>query len=304
MVELFALKSNRDNIAPLSGGVVVDALQTFDQLGNPAVSMQMDSRGSRIWESMTGKAYKDASNIAIVLDEIVYSAPGVSSGAISGGRSEITGNFTLNEAVDLANVLRAGKLPASAEIIQSEIVGPSLGKEAIQAGIYSFMIALIIVLLWMIFYYGTSGIFADIALLLNILLIFGILAGLGAVLTLPGIAGIVLTIGISVDANVLIFERVREELKKGKGLRKSVSDGFNNALSSILDANITTGLTALILFIFGTGPIKGFATTLLIGIGTSLFTAIFTLVSLLILEMIKARMYHFQQKQRKNSFLI
>ena len=275
VVELFALKSNRDNIAPLSGGVVVDALQTFDQLGNPAVSMQMDSRGSRIWESMTGKAYKDASNIAIVLDEIVYSAPGVSSGAISGGRSEITGNFTLNEAVDLANVLRAGKLPASAEIIQSEIVGPSLGKEAIQAGIYSFMIALIIVLFWMIFYYGTSGIFADIALLLNILLIFGILAGLGAVLTLPGIAGIVLTIGISVDANVLIFERVREELKKGKGLRKSVSDGFNNALSSILDANITTGLTALILFIFGTGPIKGFATTLLIGIGTSLFTAIF-----------------------------
>ena len=275
VVELFALKSNRDNIAPLSGGVVVDALQTFDQLGNPAVSMQMDSRGSRIWESMTGKAYKDASNIAIVLDEIVYSAPGVSSGAISGGRSEITGNFTLNEAVDLANVLRAGKLPASAEIIQSEIVGPSLGKEAIQAGIYSFMIALIIVLLWMIFYYGTSGIFADIALLLNILLIFGILAGLGAVLTLPGIAGIVLTIGISVDANVLIFERVREEINKGKGLRKSVSDGFNNALSSILDANITTGLTALILFIFGTGPIKGFATTLLIGIGTSLFTAIF-----------------------------
>ena len=275
VVELFALKSNRDNIAPLSGGVVVDALQTFDQLGNPAVSMQMDSRGSRIWETMTGKAYKDASNIAIVLDEIVYSAPGVSSGAISGGRSEITGNFTLNEAVDLANVLRAGKLPASAEIIQSEIVGPSLGKEAIQAGIYSFIIALIIVLFWMIFYYGTSGIFADIALLLNILLIFGILAGLGAVLTLPGIAGIVLTIGISVDANVLIFERVREELKKGKGLRKSVSDGFNNALSSILDANITTGLTALILFIFGTGPIKGFATTLLIGIGTSLFTAIF-----------------------------
>ena len=275
VVELFALKSNRDNIAPLSGGVVVDALQTFDQLGNPAVSMQMDSRGSRIWENMTGKAYKDASNIAIVLDNIVYSAPGVSSGAISGGRSEITGNFTLNEAIDLANVLRAGKLPASAEIIQSEIVGPSLGKEAIQAGIYSFMIALIIVLLWMIFYYGSSGIFADIALLLNILLIFGILAGLGAVLTLPGIAGIVLTIGISVDANVLIFERVREELKKGKGLRKSISDGFNNALSSILDANITTGLTALILFIFGTGPIKGFATTLLIGIGTSLFTAIF-----------------------------
>ncbi|MDG2235822.1 MAG: protein translocase subunit SecDF, partial [Flavobacteriaceae bacterium] len=275
IVELYALKSNRDNLAPLSGGVVVDALQTFDQLGNPAVSMQMDSRGARIWENMTGKAFKDASNIAIVLDNIVYSAPGVSSGAISGGRSEITGNFTLNEGIDLANVLRAGKLPASAEIIQSEIVGPSLGKEAIEAGIYSFLIALTIVLLWMIFYYGNSGFFADIALLLNILLIFGILAGLGAVLTLPGIAGIVLTIGISVDANVLIFERVREELNKGKGIRKAIADGFNNALSSILDANITTGLTALILFIFGTGPIKGFATTLLIGIGTSLFTAIF-----------------------------
>ena len=275
IVELYALKSNRDNLAPLSGGVVVDALQTFDQLGNPAVSMQMDSRGARIWENMTGKAFKDASNIAIVLDNIVYSAPGVSSGAISGGRSEITGNFTLNEGIDLANVLRAGKLPASAEIIQSEIVGPSLGKEAIEAGIYSFLIALTIVLLWMIFYYGSSGFFADIALLLNILLIFGILAGLGAVLTLPGIAGIVLTIGISVDANVLIFERVREELNKGKGIRKAIADGFNNALSSILDANITTGLTALILFIFGTGPIKGFATTLLIGIGTSLFTAIF-----------------------------
>ncbi len=275
VVELFALRSNRDNRAPLSGGVVVDAIQTYDQLGNPAVSMQMDSRGARIWENMTGKAFQEASNIAIVLDDSVYSAPGVSSGAIAGGRSEITGDISLNEAIDLANVLRAGKLPASAEIIQSEIVGPSLGQEAIESGIYSFVIALLFVLVWMVFYYGTSGIFADIALLLNILLIFGILAGLGAVLTLPGIAGIVLTIGISVDANVLIFERVREELIKGKGLRKAIADGFNNALSSILDANITTGLTALILFIFGTGPIKGFATTLLIGIGTSLFTAIF-----------------------------
>jgi len=275
VVELYALKSNRDNKAPLSGGVVVDALQTFDQVGNAAVSMQMDSRGARIWENMTGKAFKEASNIAIVLDNIVYSAPGVSSGPISGGRSEITGSFTLNEAIDLANVLRAGKLPSSAEIIQSEIVGPSLGKEAIEAGINSFVIALIFVLLWMVFYYGSSGIYADIALVMNILLIFGILAGLGAVLTLPGIAGVVLTIGISVDANVLIFERIREELGKGKGIRKAIADGFNNALSSILDANITTGLTALILFIFGTGPIKGFATTLLIGIGTSLFTAIF-----------------------------
>jgi SecD/SecF fusion protein len=272
---LYVLKSNRDNSAPLSGGVVVDAVQTYDAIGNPAVSMQMNGKGSRIWENLTGNAFKQASNIAIVLDNIVYSAPGVTKGAISGGRSEISGSFTLNEAIDLANVLRAGKLPASAEIIQSEIVGPSLGQEAIESGIFSFLIALVLVLIWMIFYYGSSGFFADIALVLNILLIFGILAGLGAVLTLPGIAGIVLTIGISVDANVLIFERIREELKKGKGQIKAVSDGFNNALSSILDANITTGLTAFILFIFGTGPIKGFATTLLIGIATSLFTAIF-----------------------------
>ena len=275
LVDLFIIKSNRDNLPPLSGGVIVDAVQTYSQIGQPAVSMQMDSKGSRIWENLTGKAFKDASSIAIVLDDLVYSAPGVSNGAISGGRSEITGSFSLNEAIDLANVLRAGKLPASADIIQSEIVGPSLGKEAIQSGLYSFLIALVIVLLWMIFYYGRSGLFADIALTLNILLIFGILAGLGAVLTLPGIAGIVLTIGISVDANVLIFERIREELRRGKGDKKSVDDGFNNALSSILDANITTGLTAMILFVFGTGPIKGFATTLLIGIATSLFTAIF-----------------------------
>jgi SecD/SecF fusion protein len=275
VLDLYVLKSNRDNSAPLSGGVVVDAVQTYDAIGNPAVSMQMNGKGSRIWENLTGNAFKQASNIAIVLDNIVYSAPGVTKGAISGGRSEISGSFTLNEAIDLANVLRAGKLPASAEIIQSEIVGPSLGQEAIESGIFSFLIALVLVLIWMIFYYGSSGFFADIALVLNILLIFGILAGLGAVLTLPGIAGIVLTIGISVDANVLIFERIREELKKGKGQIKAVSDGFNNALSSILDANITTGLTAFILFIFGTGPIKGFATTLLIGIATSLFTAIF-----------------------------
>ena len=275
IVDLYVIKSNRDGVAPLSGGVIVDAVQTYSQIGQPAVSMQMDAKGARIWENMTGKAFREGSNIAIVLDDVVYSAPGVNNGAIAGGRSEITGTFTLNEAIDLANVLRAGKLPASAEIIQSEIVGPSLGKEAIQSGIYSFLIALLIVLAWMIFYYGSSGVYADIALALNILLIFGILAGLGAVLTLPGIAGIVLTIGISVDANVLIFERIREELRKGKGPQKAVADGFNNALSSILDANITTGLTALILFVFGTGPIKGFATTLLIGIGTSLFTAIF-----------------------------
>jgi len=293
IVDLYILKSNREGVPPLSGGVIVDALQSYDQVGQPSVSMQMDSKGARIWENMTGKASKEASNIAIVLDNTVYSAPGVSKGAITGGRSEISGSFTLNEAIDLANVLRAGKLPASAEIIQSEIVGPSLGKEAIQSGIYSFGIALIIVLLWMIFYYGSSGIFADVALVLNILLIFGILAGLGAVLTLPGIAGIVLTIGISVDANVLIFERIREELKKGKGQLKAVADGFDNALSSILDANITTGLTALILFVFGTGPIKGFATTLLIGIATSLFTAIFITRLLIDSRSVKGKLVSF-----------
>ena len=211
---LYAIKSNREDVSPLSGGVVVDASQSYDAVGNPAVSMQMNAQGARIWENLTDVAYRQNSNIAIVLDDIVYSAPGVTRGAISGGRSEITGDFDLNEAIDLANVLRAGKLPASATIIQSEVVGPSLGQEAIDSGIYSFLIALTFVLVWMIFYYGPSGIFADIALILNIVLIFGILAGLGAVLTLPGIAGIVLTIGISVDANVLIFERVREELRK------------------------------------------------------------------------------------------
>jgi len=275
VVELYALKGNRENQPPLSGAVITDARQSYGPTGNPTVSMQMNAKGSKIWEQMTGDAFNQASQIAIVLDDIVYSAPGVTSGPISGGNSEISGQFTLNEAVDLANVLRAGKLPARAEIVQADTVGPSLGQEAIETGTKSFIIALILVLIWMLFYYGKAGIFSDIALLLNILLIFGILAGLGAVLTLPGIAGIVLTIGIAVDANVLIYERVREELHKGKGQKEAIRDGFGNALSSILDANITTGLTALILFVFGTGPIKGFATTLLIGILTSLFTAIF-----------------------------
>ena len=300
LTSLYAIKSNRDDLSPLSGGVVVDASQTYDAVGNAAVSMQMNAQGARVWENLTGVAYSQSSNIAIVLDDVVYSAPGVTRGAISGGRSEITGEFDLNEAIDLANVLRAGKLPASATIIQSEVVGPSLGQEAIDSGVYSFLIALIFVLVWMIFYYGPSGIFADIALILNIVLIFGILAGLGAVLTLPGIAGIVLTIGISVDANVLIFERVREELRKEKGLRQSVSDGFNNALSSILDANITTGLTALVLYIFGTGPIKGFATTLLIGIATSLFTAIFITRLLIDNKVFKSGKLSFSTKSTKS----
>lgn len=274
-VELYALKSNRDDQPQLSGAVITDANQEYDQVNRPAVGMSMNAKGSKVWEEMTKVAYETRGNIAIVLDNIVYSAPGVSTGPIAGGRSQISGSFTVEEATDLANVLRAGKLPASAEIVQADEVGPSLGQEAIDSGMISFGLALLFVLLWMIFYYGKAGGFADIALLFNILLIFGILSGLGAVLTLPGIAGIVLTIGISVDANVLIFERIREEIAKGKDQKLAIKDGFANALSSILDANITTGLTALILFVFGTGPIKGFATTLIIGILTSLFTAIF-----------------------------
>ncbi|MFK5982119.1 MAG: protein translocase subunit SecDF [Flavobacteriaceae bacterium] len=275
VITLYAIKGNREMTPPLAGGVVVDAVQTYDQLGRVVVSMQMNARGARVWEQMTGEAYNNQSQIAVVLDDIVYSAPGVTTGPIAGGRSQISGDFTILEGQDLANVLRAGKLPASAEIIQGEVVGPTLGQEAIDSGIFSFALALAFVLIWMVFYYGKAGAFADVALVVNILFIFGILAGLGAVLTLPGIAGIILTIGMSVDANVLIFERIKEELAKGKAQKDAINDGFSNALSSILDANITTGLTGAILFFFGTGPIQGFATTLLIGIGTSLFTAIF-----------------------------
>ncbi|TXE07498.1 protein translocase subunit SecDF [Gelidibacter salicanalis] len=274
-VDLYAIKGNRENTPELSGAVITDARQAYNQRNQPSVSMTMNSKGAKIWEEMTGKAYAQQSQIAIVLDDIVYSAPGVTTGPISGGNSEISGSFELNEAIDLANVLRAGKLPAKAAIVQADEVGASLGQEAIESGTTSFLIALSLVLVWMIMYYGKGGLFADIALLLNILLIFGVLSGLGAVLTLPGLAGIVLTIGMSVDANVLIFERIKEELAKGKSQAEAIKDGFSNALSSILDANITTLLTAIILFVFGTGPIKGFATTLIIGIVTSLFTAIF-----------------------------
>ncbi|MFT4697065.1 MAG: SecD/SecF fusion protein [Flavobacteriaceae bacterium] len=272
---LYAIKANRDNIPPLAGGVVVDAQQSYDQLGRVVVDMQMNGTGAKVWEQMTGRAFTNQTQIAIVLDDVVYSAPGVTTGAIAGGRSQISGTFSITEGQDLANVLRAGKLPASAEIIQGEVVGPTLGQEAIDSGMFSFLLALAFVLVWMVFYYGRAGIFANVALIVNILFIFGILAGLGAVLTLPGIAGIILTIGMSVDANVLIFDRIKEELSKGKTQTDAINDGFRNALSSILDANITTGLTGLILLIFGTGPIQGFATTLLIGIATSLFTAIF-----------------------------
>ena len=275
-VGLYALQSNRDNLPRISGDVVSDSKADFQANNKPIVTMSMNSKGSKLWQKLTNDANINNTGIAVVLDNKVYTAPGCSVvGGITGGKTEISGDFTINETKDIANVLRAGKLPARAEIIQSEVVGPSLGQEAINSGFMSFMIAMAFVLLWMIFYYGKAGIFADIALIFNIVLIFGVLTSLKAVLTLPGIAGIVLTIGMSVDANVLIFERIKEELDKGKGKAQAIADGFSNALSSILDANITTGLTAIILFIFGTGPIKGFATTLLIGIVTSLFTAIF-----------------------------
>ncbi len=273
IINLYAIKSNKKDIAPIQGDVITDAQQAYDQLGtNPEVSMSMNSRGSKLWGKMTSENV--GKFVAVVLDDYVYTAPRVNT-AITGGRTSISGNFTVSEAQDLANVLKAGKLPAAAHIIASEVVGPSLGQEAIDSGIESFALALALVLIWMIFYYGKAGIFSNIALVVNILFIFGILSAFGAVLTLPGIAGIVLTIGMSVDANVLIFERIKEELAKGKSLKEGINDGFNNALSSILDANVTTLLTGIILFVFGTGPVRGFASTLMIGIATSLFTAIF-----------------------------
>lgn len=275
LIDLYALRGNAQDEAPLSGGVITNAKQDYDINGRVIVSMSMNTEGARVWEQMTTVAYQNQTQVAVVLDNTVYSAPGINDGPISGGNSQISGNFTVAEAEDLATVLKAGKLPAEAKIIQSEVIGPSLGQEAINAGLWSFAIALLLVLVWMFFYYGRAGLYADVALIVNILFIFGALASFGAVLTLPGIAGIVLTIGISVDANVLIFERIREELAKGKSQADSIKDGFNNALSSILDANITTFLTAAILYIFGTGPIQGFATTLMIGILTSLFTAVF-----------------------------
>lgn len=276
-VELYALKGNRDNVAAMGGGVVTDAKDTFDQMGKPAVSMQMNSQGARAWEELTGRAYTQKSNIAIVLDDIVYSAPGVSSGPISGGRSEISGVFDVTETKDLANVLRAGKLPAAADIVQSEVVGPSLGQEAIDNGTTSSIVGLLLVSLWMMIYYGKAGWYANLALAVNLLFLFGILASLGAVLTLPGIAGIVLTMGTAVDANIIIYERAKEELRAGKTLEEAIKTSYSwrGAMSSITDANVTHILTGAVLFIFGSGPIKGFATTLLIGIITSLFTSIF-----------------------------
>ena len=273
-VQLVALRvTSRDGKAAMEGDVVTDARTDFGQFnGSPEVSMAMNAEGARMWKRLT--ADNIGKSVAIVLDDYVYSFPTVQS-EISGGRSQITGNFTINEANDLSNILKSGKLPAPARIIEEAIVGPSLGQEAIDSGLRSFIIALSIVLLYMMFYYSFAGLVSNIALLANLFFVFGVLSSLGAVLTLPGIAGIVLTIGMSVDANVLIYERIREELLNGKGLKLAVSDGYKNAYSSIIDANVTTLLTGIILYIFGSGPIKGFATTLVIGILTSLFSAIF-----------------------------
>lgn len=277
VVEVYAIKGNRANTPPMSGSVLVDAGDTFDQMGKPAVNMQMNGKGAKIWEELTGRVFSQKNAIAIVLDNVVYSAPGVTSGPIAGGRSEISGTFTIEETKDLANVLRAGKLPAAAEIVQSEVVGPSLGQKAIDNGTTSAVVGLLLVMVWMWVYYGKSGSYANIALVVNLLFLFGILASLGAVLTLPGIAGIVLTMGTAVDANIIIYERAKEELRAGLNLGEAVKKSFSwtGAMRSIIDANVTHVLTGAILYIFGTGPIKGFATTLLIGIVTSLFTSIF-----------------------------
>jgi SecD/SecF fusion protein len=277
VVEVYAIKGNRTNTPPMSGSVLVDAGDTFDQMGKPAVNMQMNGKGAKIWEELTGRVFSQKNAIAIVLDNVVYSAPGVTSGPIAGGRSEISGTFTIEETKDLANVLRAGKLPAAAEIVQSEVVGPSLGQKAIDNGTTSAVVGLLLVMVWMWVYYGKSGSYANIALVVNLLFLFGILASLGAVLTLPGIAGIVLTMGTAVDANIIIYERAKEELRAGLNLGEAVKKSFSwtGAMRSIIDANVTHVLTGAILYIFGTGPIKGFATTLLIGIVTSLFTSIF-----------------------------
>ena len=302
--DLYALKGNRDNTAPLSGGVITDARDSFDQLGKPSVSMQMNGAGAKVWEELTGRAFTQKGFIAIALDDVVYSAPGVSSGPIAGGRSEISGSFDITETKDLANVLRAGKLPAAAEIVQSEVVGPSLGQKAIDAGTTSSIVGFLLVCLWMVFYYGRAGWYANIALLVNLLFLFGILASLGAVLTLPGIAGIVLTLGTAVDANIIIYERAKEELREGKTLGEAVKSayGWKGAMRSIIDANVTHVLTGAILFIFGTGPIQGFATTLLIGIFTSLFTSIFIARIFIDRDIAKNKSLMFATPMTKNWF--
>ncbi|MFH0866670.1 MAG: protein translocase subunit SecDF [Bacteroidota bacterium] len=273
MLWLIAIKvDDREGKSALDGTVITDAYQDFDQNSQNVISMTMNSEGASTWKRLTGDNI--GKSIAIVLDNYVYSYP-VVQGEIPNGHSQITGNFTLEEAKDLANVLKAGKLPAPAKIVEESIVGPTLGQEAINSGLWSFIAAFVLTLLYMIFYYHKAGLVADIALFVNMFFVFGILASLGAVLTLPGIAGLVLTLGMDVDKNVIIYERVREEIRAGKGIRLAINDGYKHAYSSIIDSNVTTLLTGIVLYIFGSGPIQGFATTLIIGIISSLFCAIF-----------------------------
>ena len=272
--ELYAIKANtRDGKAPLDGSAVADAKGDFAEQGSAAeVSMTMTPTGAKTWARMTADNIGEF--IAIVLDGYVYSAPRVNS-EIPNGRSSISGQFTIQEAKDLANVLKSGKLPAPARITQEAVVGPSLGQESINSSMISFVIAFCCVLSYMMLFYNKAGMVASIALVANLFFLFGVLASFGAVLTLPGIAGIVLTMGMAVDANVLIYERVKEELRGGKGLSLAVNEGYKNAMSAIIDSNVTTIITGIVLFVFGNGPVQGFATTLIIGILTSLFTSLF-----------------------------
>ena len=297
--ELVAIKApTRDGKAPLDGGAVTDArVQYGNNGGSPEVSMTMNAEGANVWARLT----KDniGRQIAIVLDGMVYSYPNVQS-EISGGSSQITGQFTLEEAEDLANVLKSGKLPAPATIIQEQVVGPSLGAESINAGMISFIIAFILVLIYMVLFYAGAGLVADVALLCNVVLLFGTLVSFGAVLTLPGIAGLVLTLGMAVDANVIIYERIKEELRAGKGLSKAVADGYKNAYSAIVDGQITTLLTGIVLFVFGSGPVQGFATTLIIGIITSVLTSIFITRIIFDDRIVKGKNITFDSKLTRN----
>jgi len=287
LYELVALKvTNRDGSPALGGNVITDARDDFSQnSGYANVHMNMNAEGAKIWARITKENI--GKSIAVVLDGYVYSYPRVST-EITGGSSEITGNFSAAEAKDLANVLKSGKMPAPAHIVQEDVVGPSLGKEAIKSGLISFIIAFILILLYMQINYGLiPGLIVDISLLINAFFIMGILSSFQAVLTLPGIAGMVLTLGMAVDANVLIYERIKEELRAGKSMKKALADGYKNALSAIMDGNITTLLTGIVLFVFGSGPIKGFATTLIIGLITSVFCGVF--VTRLIYEAFHAK---------------
>jgi len=284
--DLVAIKSSsRDGKAPLDGGAVTDAQVSYGNTGGaPGVSMTMNAQGATTWQRLT--ADNIGKSIAIVLDGMVYSYPTVQT-EIAGGQSSITGNFTITEAEDLANVLKSGKLPAPATIVQEQVVGPTLGSASIQAGMISFVIAFVLVLVYMIVFYAGAGVAACVALICNVLFLFGALVSFGAVLTLPGIAGLVLTLGMAVDANVIIYERVREELRAGKALRAAIKDGYGNAYSAIIDGNLTTIITGVVLFLFGSGPVQGFATTLVIGIITSFLTSVF--ISRLVFEARLAR---------------